>query len=220
MSKVDRNIDNMSHNNRKGVKDIFEFMVEKAVLRMDMAEYRKEDYKQLLKFVDTTYMSISSTYEKNILFKLDDYSYLRVKEKFAEACRNISYSNFVLWIRNNENEFSLYDINAKSIEDKYLQIAFYEDMKQIMYYVYEALNYDSYGIVKNNYDNRKKIYELLRKELGYYDKRENGYGIYEDKMTYELESMLNEFEKKANGERDNESEREIIEEIPRFVFTN
>ena len=89
MSKVDRNIDNMSHNNRKGVKDIFEFMVEKAVLRMDMAEYRKEDYKQLLKFVDTTYMSISSTYEKNILFKLDDYSYLRVKEKFAEACRNI-----------------------------------------------------------------------------------------------------------------------------------
>ena len=217
MSSLYREIENMSHANKKGVKDIFEYMVKKAIFRDGASDYRKEDYKQLLKFVDVIYMSISSTYEKNILSKLDDYSYSIVKDKFAVVCRNISYNNFALWIRNNKNEFSLYNINAKTIEDRYLQIAFYEDVKQIMYYVYEVLNYDSYGIVKKNYDNSKKIYELLRKELGYYDKRENVYEIYEDKSIYELETMLSKLEGKAGGERDTVSEKEILEEMYHIV---
>lgn len=147
MRKLDRSIENVSHISKKGVKDIFNNVIKNVILDEKDCEFhsynRKEDYKQLLKFIDILYMSVSSVYEKNVLSKLDDYSYERVKDKFAEACRNISYNNFDLWIRNNKNHFSLYNINAKTIEDKYLQIAFYEDMKQIMYYVYEALNYDN-----------------------------------------------------------------------------
>ena len=47
--------------------------------------------------------------------------------------------------------------------------------------------------------------------------RENGYGIYEEKTTYELETKLIKLEKMANWERENKSEREIIEEMCNIV---
>ncbi len=59
MSRLYRKIEDMSHINKKGVKDIFEYMVKKAIFRDGASDYRKEDYKQLLKFVDVIYMSIS-----------------------------------------------------------------------------------------------------------------------------------------------------------------
>lgn len=160
MDKVDTNV-----KCKQGVKKLFMILILTVMGDEKQAKYRNADYKKFLKFIDIAYESVALKYEKNILSKIDTNTFENVVARFEEICRDISYDNFSKWIGNNKDVFSLYNINEKSLENKELQISFYARVMQVMYYIYESLNYDSYGIIKSNYDKSQKIYELMKNNI-------------------------------------------------------
>ncbi len=105
-----------------------------------------------MKFIHNAY-SATSLHECKIKFsELDESTYKKITKMFIECCKDVSYDNFAKWIRNNEGIYSLYNINEKEYNRILMQITFYKRVRQIMLIIYENLNYDSYGIVRENYN--------------------------------------------------------------------